>query len=180
MNNDVRDQVSKCEECAFFKPCQQRQPLISHPDYYSNVFEIDQVYSTTSPTIVMKLKSHFARYGIREEVVSDNVSEFISHEFQSFPKSYRFHHMQTSPHHHQSNGKVEAAVKQAKKAVGIAQTANCDFYLALVSIRNTSQKGVASSPAQSLMSRRTRTTLPSATSLRKPRLIMDLQRRTQN
>lgn len=119
--------------------------------------------------------SHFARYGIPEELVSDNGPQFMSREFQSFSKSYGFHHEQTIPHHHQSNGKVGAAVKQEKKAVRIAQTTNCDFYLALLSICNTPQEGMSSSPAQRLTSRRRRTTLQSATNLLKPRVIVDVQ-----
>ena len=43
-------------------------------------------------------------------------------EFQAFAKKRGFHDTRTSPHHHQSNGKVESAVKQAKKKVRIAQT----------------------------------------------------------
>ncbi|XP_028394408.1 uncharacterized protein LOC114518588 [Dendronephthya gigantea] len=204
MSSNIKEQISKCDMCASFKPQQQREPLISHQvpdrpwakiaidlfqyqnkdylvtvDYYSNFFEIHRVYSSTSSTIIKKVKSHIARYGIPEELVSDNGPQFISQEFQSFAKDYGFRHTQTSPHHHQSNGKVEAAVKQAKKAVRVAQTSNGDFYLALLSIRNTPQEGMASSPAQRLMSRRTKTTLPSMTNLLEPRVITGVQNRIQ-
>ena len=32
-------------------------------DYYSNFWEIDELESTTSETVIEKLKAHFARYG---------------------------------------------------------------------------------------------------------------------
>ena len=56
-----------------------------------------------------------ARYGIPDEVVSDNGPQYDSEEFQAFDKSFGFKHTRTSPHHPQSNGKAESAVKQAKK-----------------------------------------------------------------
>ena len=144
-------------------------------DYYSDFFEIDRMHSTTSPAIINKLKGHFARYGIPNELVSDNGPQFVSEEFQSFTKKYGFHHTHFSPHHHHSNGKGEAAVKQAKKAVRIAQTTSSDFYLALLGIHNTPQEGMDSSPVQRLVNRRTKTTLPSSTKLLKSRVIDNVQ-----
>ena len=38
-------------------------------DYFSNLFEIDYLSTTTSNTVVKKLKGHMARYGIPDEVV---------------------------------------------------------------------------------------------------------------
>ena len=45
-----------------------------------------------------------------------------------------------------------------------------DFYLALLDVRNTLQEGFHPSPAQRMMSRRTRTTLPVSSSLLKSRV----------
>jgi hypothetical protein len=70
---------------------------------------------------------------------------------------------------------VEAAVKQAKKGRKMAQITNSDFYLALLSIRNTPQEGMASSPVQRLMNRKTKTSLPSTTNLLKPSITADVQ-----
>ena len=84
-------------------------------DYFSDFFEIDRMYSTTSGTVVKKLKGHFARYGIPDEVVSDDGPQFLAEEFRDFAQAYGFKHTRTSPHYPQSNGKAESAVKQAKK-----------------------------------------------------------------
>jgi len=86
-------------------------------DYFSSFFEIDRMYSTTSETVIKKLKGHFARYGIPDKFVSDNGPQFVSEGFGAFAQSYGFRHTCSSPHHHQSNGKVKSAVKQIKKTL---------------------------------------------------------------
>jgi len=139
-------------------------------DYFSSFFEINQMYSTTSETVIKKLKGHFARYGIPDEFVSDNGPQFVSEEFGAFAQSYGFRHTCSSPQHHQSNGKVESAVKQAKKTLRMSRVNGNDFYLTLLDVRNTPQEGFHSSPAQRMMNRRTRMTLPVSTSLLKARV----------
>lgn len=56
--------------------------------------------------------------------------------------------MVTSPYNSKANGKVEAAVKSAKKL--LRKTAKCgnDFHLGLLAERNTPSRGIGSSPAQ--------------------------------
>ncbi|XP_068723862.1 uncharacterized protein [Montipora capricornis] len=41
-------------------------------DYYSNFWEVDRLQNTKASTTILKLKSHFARYGIPDQVISDN------------------------------------------------------------------------------------------------------------
>ena len=66
-------------------------------------------------TVIRKLKTHMARYGIPDEVVLDSGSQYTSREFKNFAKEYGFNHVITSPYHHQSNCRAESAVKEAKK-----------------------------------------------------------------
>ena len=40
-------------------------------DYYSNYFEKDKLTTTSSEAVITKLKTHFARYGIPDLVMSD-------------------------------------------------------------------------------------------------------------
>ena len=75
------------------------------------------MYSTTSERVVKKLKGHLIRYGIPDEVVSDNGLQFIAQEFRDFAQVYGFQHTRTSPYHAQSNGKAESAVKQVRKTM---------------------------------------------------------------
>ena len=138
----------------------QNKDYLVTVDYFSNFFEIDYLSTTTSNTAIKKLKRHFAWYGIPDEVVSDNRPQYDSDEFQAFAKSFGFKHTRTSPHHPQSNGKAESAVKQAKKILQMTRESDTDYCLALLNIRNTPHEGHNHSPAQQIMNRRTRRTLP--------------------
>ena len=111
MNSEVKEYISRCEICLTYAPHQQKEPLLSHEvpdrpwakiatdlfqfenkdylvtvDYFSNFFEVDRMYSTTSQAVIKKLKAHIARYGIPDEIVSDNGSQFTAEEFQFSPK----------------------------------------------------------------------------------------------
>ena len=131
------------------------------------------MYSTTSEAVIKKLKAHIARYGVPDEIVSDNGPQFAAEEFRVFAQRYGFRHTRTSPHYPQSNGKAESAVKQAKKILRMARASGNDLYLALLNVRNTPQEGHNTSPAQRMMSRSTRTTLPVSASLLKPRVAQN-------
>ena len=43
-------------------------------DYYSNFFEIDEINSMSSGTIIKIMQRHFSRYGIPEILISDSGS----------------------------------------------------------------------------------------------------------
>lgn len=79
----------------------------------------------------------------------------------------------TSPYHHQSNDKDESAVKEAKKILKKTAESESDLYLALLAHRNTPQEGFGASPGQHLLSRRTKTNLPTSSNLLKPSVAED-------
>ncbi len=135
-------------------------------DYYSNFWEIDQLAITSASTVITKLKNHFARYGCPDTLVSDNGPQFTSQEFAHFAKAWQFEHRKISPGNSKVNGKVEAAVKTAKQLL----RKSSDIHLALLDYRNTPSQGTNTSPAQRLMSRRTKTMLPSTETLLKPQV----------
>ena len=70
--------------------------------------------------------------------------------------------MSSSPHHHKSNGRVESAVKIAKSLMKKS--------LKDLGYRNNPTESIGTSPAQRLMSRRTRTSLLTATNLLYPKV----------
>lgn len=82
-------------------------------DYYSDFWEIDSLPNTKAVTTILNLKSHFARYGILDQVVSDNGPQFSSKEFAEFARTWDFEHLTSSPGHSKSNGKAESGVKTA-------------------------------------------------------------------
>ena len=126
--------------------------------------------STTSKAVILKLKQQFAIHGIPNTVFSDNGPQFDSDGFRRFARDWEFSHVTSSPGYAQSNGMVESAVKTVKRLIKKANEANTDPWLAILDHRNTPTEGMNSSPAQRLLSRRTRTLLPTSEKLLKPQL----------
>ena len=186
INNDIERMVKTCEVCNSNKK-QQKEPLQPHPvpnrpfqrigadlfefeqqqylitaDFYSGWFEIDLLPSQKTSTVVQKLKAHMSRYGIPDTLVTDNGPQFDSNEFKQFQKKWSFHDITSSLCYPQSNGGVEHAVQSAKT---LMKKAGEDCYLSLLNQRNTPRDDVLGSPAQRLMSRRTKTKLPTSEDL---------------
>ena len=67
-------------------------------DYYSRFIKILSLMEITSQAAIQKLKSVFARWGIPEELVSDNGTQFKSAMFDEFKAEYGFKHTTSSPH----------------------------------------------------------------------------------
>lgn len=113
-----------------------REPLLSHPlpsrpwekvgtnlfqfrgsefllcvDYFSKFPEITKLRNTTSGSVIVALKSVFARHGIPDDVISDNGLM----EFKYFAESWGFRHTTSSRGHAQSNGQAERTVQTIKK-----------------------------------------------------------------
>ena len=143
-------------------------------DYFSGFFEIDRLYDLKVSTVIRKLKTHMARYGIPDEIVSDSGSQYTSREFKNFAKEYGFNHVTASPYHHQSNGRAESAVKEAKKILIKTSSSKGDPYLALLAHRNTPQEGlVPALLSVCLALRRTKTNLLTSSNLLKPSVAED-------
>lgn len=142
MNTGIEDTVSKCQVCSTYRRNNQKEPLLSHPvpkrpwarvgadlfeinsktflvlvDYYSGFIEVDQIRDTKSEFIIRICKSHFARYGIPDTLITDNGPQFDSETFKSFVQQYGFQHCTSSPHYPQSNGRAEKAVQTIKNLI---------------------------------------------------------------
>ena len=70
--------------------------------------------STTSLKTIEVLHSLFARYGLPEEVVSDNGPQLASEEFSQFPKQNGVKFTRVPPYHPASNGAAERSVQTTK------------------------------------------------------------------
>ncbi|KAI7800948.1 hypothetical protein IRJ41_015739, partial [Triplophysa rosa] len=184
INSDIETMVSTCEVCLKHQNRQAREPMITtdlpqYPwqkvgtdlfhfhgkeyllvvDYLSSFPEIALLSNSSSACVIQHLKSIFARHGIPLVVVSDNGPCYNSREFQDFADHYDFKHVTSSPHHAQSNGKAEKGVHIVKQLLKKASEGKSDPYLALLSYRATPLEHGAS-PAELLMNRKIRTTLP--------------------
>jgi hypothetical protein len=180
ITQEIAEYVTKCKHCQTHRPAQRKEPLIpSAPpegpwkciavdllhfenhnylvaiDYYSKYLEISYLPKKTSAVVIDKVKALLARWGVPETIMSDNGPEFSSQEFTNFSRSYGFEHITSSPRYPQANGMAESGVKIAKSILRQE-----DPFLALLTYRSTSTAATGFSPAQLIMGRNLKTTLP--------------------
>lgn len=135
-------------------------------DYLSRYPELARLTRITSGIVITHLKSIFARHGIPDVVFSDNGTQFVSSEFQCFAREYGFQHVTSSPRYPQANGEVERMVQTIKSLI----KKSSDPYLALLDYRDTPGP-LGKSPAELLMGRRLRTTIPLHPSKLEPKIV---------
>ena len=153
MSAETKEHITQREICSQHSAKQAKETLITHEptdrpwekvavdicnldnkdclitvDYLSNFWEIDRLRDTKASTRVWKLKSHFARNGIPDEVISDNGPQFTSSEFTQFGRERGSEHKTSSPGHQQANGQAESAVKTAKSILRKAKKNKSDLY----------------------------------------------------
>jgi predicted Fe-S protein YdhL (DUF1289 family) len=200
MNAELKEFISHCETCQRYEMKQQKETLMSHEltdrlwervgadifsifdrnylvmvDYFSNFWEVDRLHNMRAITCIKTMKSHFARHGVPDVLISDNGPQFTSDEFAKFRKEWSFEHNTSSPGHQQANGKAEAAVKSAKRLMRKAKESGNDPYLAILAMRNTPTEGMDHSPAQRLLGRCCKTLLPTTATLLRPQNVpMDM------
>ena len=121
------------------------------------------VSSTTSSSTIEVLRDLFARFGIPEQIVSDNGTQFVSEEFQAFVRSNGIRHLTSAPYHPVINGLAERAVQTFKQALRSMHQSSKPVKekLAkfLIAYRNTPHSTTGVSPVQLLLGRPLRTRL---------------------
>ncbi|XP_062594195.1 uncharacterized protein K02A2.6-like [Saccostrea cucullata] len=189
MAAQIEDKVSQCITCAEVQNCNPKEPMIctelpDRPlskiasdifvykqnhylltvDYYSKWPEIIILKDLSSLQVINSLKSMYSKYGIPDELVSDNGPQYASKEFKDFTKEYGFIHTTSSPLYPKSNGQAERMVQTVKRLL----KKNTDPYKALMDYRNTEIQGLGQSPSQMFLGRRLKTNLPIAADLLRP------------
>ena len=106
-------------------------------DHWSDYLELNQLSCTNSSSVIKSLKNQFASHGIPDTLYSDNGPLFASRRLKEFESTWHFDHQTSSPHYPQSNGRIENAVKTAKKFLIKAKASGQDLYLAILDRRNT-------------------------------------------
>ncbi|XP_014675753.1 PREDICTED: uncharacterized protein K02A2.6-like [Priapulus caudatus] len=161
IGQDIAHEISTCQFCQTNRPTQQKKPLITTPlparpwqkvgmdlcelegkrylvviDYYSRYLEVMYVPEITSKQVIGKLKNLFARWGIPEEVVSDNGAQFTSTKFRLLQSEYNFIHTTSSPHFPQAND-----LKSVKMTDDRAKTSYRRFYNRRHSVKSLPEHG---------------------------------------
>jgi transposase InsO family protein len=201
MNSDIENYVSICAVCNAHKYHQPKEEMVHFPipelpwqivasdlftwqseeylvtvDSYSGWYEVNKLQDTSAKTVILKLRRHFSVHGIPDIIISDSGPQFTCVEFAEFCSKWDIQHLLSSPDHHQANGLAERAVQSAKSLLDKCKSEDSDFFLALLNSRNIPRDNNLGSPAQRLLSRKTRTLVTQSQSLLKPKVINNVQK----
>lgn len=184
MTTAIEGMIASCPTCIPKLPSNPKEPLHPHDitsrpwqklasdlfmwngrnflltvDYYSRYFEVDELTTTSSASVIRKLSTHFARHGIPELFMSDNGPQYASDEFAEFASTWDFKHITSSPGYPQSNGLAERTVQTVKNILDKAKASGTNPLRAILEYRTTPVDNLAS-PAELLMGRQLRSSLP--------------------
>ena len=140
LDDDITNMVKGCVECQSVRNLPAKAPL--HPwawstspwerlhvdflgpflgkmfflvtDAHSKWLEVTIMTSITASRTINVLREIFARFGIPQQLVSDNGPQFVSDEFKQFMAANRIKHIKSSPYHPASNGAAERMVQTLK------------------------------------------------------------------
>ena len=122
-------------------------------DYFSRYPEVIQL--KLHLTLFLH-SSQFSRCTIPDLIRSDNGPQYSSLDFSKFISSYGLTHITSSPLYPESDGLAERMVQTVKHLLKQSQ----DPFLAWMSYRSTPLPWCSFSPAELLMGRKIRTTVP--------------------
>jgi hypothetical protein len=132
-------------------------------DAHSKWLEVIIMNNISTTTTINALKSLFARYGLCEEIVSDNGTQFTSEEFAEFCARHGILHIRTTPCHPPSNGQAERYVNTVKTAIkkGISGEGDASDILSkfLFCYRSTPDSTTNVTPAELFLKQQFRTVL---------------------
>ena len=190
ITKDIKNKVKDCTTCQQNSNSQVKEVIRSHDvpkgpwiklgvdlfeynrkhyllivDYFSKFPIIRKLHGLSTGQVIGELKGIFSENGIPETIVSDGGPQFRS-EFKEFAQKWGFEHIQSSPHHHQSNGEAERYVRTIKDTLTKAHQSGQDLDMALLCYRSTPLNSKLPSPAELMNSRRYRTLLPTRTTLK--------------
>lgn len=132
-------------------------------DYFSKWPEARTVEYVTSSAVINFLTTLFDRFGLVEEVVTDNGPQFISNEFTSFLASLGIRHSRSALYSPQSNAEVERFNRVMKDGLKTGLADGKDFQTAirqtLATYRTTPHCTTGVTPASLMLAYPVRTPL---------------------
>ena len=129
-------------------------------DYSSKFPVVHGLPATSSKDVISALSSSFSVFGIPEEIISDNGSQFTAKEYQDFAARYGSRITTSSPHHPRGHGFIECQVQTIKHIFTKCAEDGSDPHLALLQLRTTPLDCRTPSLSELLQNRQLRTTLP--------------------
>ncbi|XP_076862347.1 TGF-beta receptor type-2 isoform X2 [Brachyhypopomus gauderio] len=145
----------------FAGPFEDRMFLVV-VDAHSKWPDVAIMRSTTTGKTIEQLEEMFSRYGIPEQLVSDNGPQFVAEEMEAFLKMNGIQHIKSAPYHPSTNGLAERFVQTLKhslKASVNQGSLHHRLHSFLLTYRNTPHSTTKASPAELLLKRALRTQL---------------------
>ena len=127
-------------------------------DYFSGYTFTDKISSQTAESVIKTLNHNFRKLGLAEKMITDNGPCFKSEKFTKYFAEIGVEHITSSPHYHQSNGRVERAIQNIKQLMKKCK-APTDMTLALIAYHDTPICEGVPSPAELFFNRRINTRL---------------------
>ena len=184
VNKEIEDHILRCEPCQINSKSQSKEPVIpieisntpwqkldahlffqGHKwyllicDYYSKSPVVHDLPATLSKDVISALSS-ISVFGIPEEIISDNGSQFTAKEYQDFAAGYGFRITTSSPNYPGGHGFIECQLQTIKHIFTRCAEDGSDPHLALLQLRATPLDCRTPSPGELLQNRQLRTTLP--------------------
>ena len=177
INHDITTTIDLCKECQTHAKTKRRsssrQLQASRPmeivagdimafkttnylvavDYFTGYLMVDRLPSMTSPAVITALQRNIQKFGLFETLLTDNGPCFSSHGFKQFCSDAEINHITSSPHYHQSNGRVERAIQTIRQLMNKCKT-EMEFTLGLVAYHDTPLSEQVPGPAELLFGRR--------------------------
>ncbi|XP_054746122.1 uncharacterized protein K02A2.6-like [Anastrepha obliqua] len=156
-------------------------------DAFSKWPEVIRTKSITTALMIFSFNEIFARFGLPKTIVSDNGTQFTSHQFQQFVAEHGIQHIRSSPYHPMSNGQAERFVDTFKRALkklngeGVSAQ-NLIVFLQVYRSTPNKQNEENKSPAEVLLGRQIRLKLDlfKPTFSTEPEIYSDKQLKMKN
>ena len=148
------------------------QKILVVIDDYSRYPIVEFIDSVTSRTVIPRLDSMFAMFGIPKVFKTDNGAPFFGHDFEAFSRHAGFHHRKITPRWPRANGEAERFMRSVKKTLKYAYANNMslkqELYKFLLDYRTTPHPSTGVPPATLFFGRSLRTRLPQVVAAKPP------------
>ena len=91
----------------FVGPFPSGENLLLLVDYYSRYPEVEIMKHITAAALEPRLRRIFARYGVPQEIVTDNAKTFRSSRFSNLMREFGMKHRRITPRYPRANGEAE-------------------------------------------------------------------------
>ena len=184
LNKEIENHVMTWEPCKTISRSQQKEPAIlmeipNRPwqklgvdiffqvgkwylliaENYSKFPVIHSLPSLTPKDVISAVSSSISVFGIPDEIISDNGSQFVTKEYHDFAARYGFKLTTSSPHYPRGHGFIERQVQNIKNVFNRCAEEGTDANLTVLQLRATPLDSRIPLPSELLQNRQLKFTL---------------------